>query len=271
MGKQLLLTLLICLPLSLFSQEIERVKITGKIKAASIEDVEGVTIYNVSAQKGTVTNTQGDFEIEVAENDRLSVTALQFSTFIIVVDKDVLVEKNIGIYLNPVVNQLEEVIVRRYDLSGDIVVDVNKIKTANVVPELDLSYATLEFDYEFTTDKFSSIKGSVAHDAYHNGQEQYGGDIIGLFSQIILKAFLPKKKKTTITITKEEPVAATLRDRFSNAYISETFGIPEDKVNDFLFYAEANGMNYSLLYEANEIELLEFLFQKSIAYKEKGE
>lgn len=271
MGKQLLLTFLICLPLSLFSQDVERVKINGKIKAASIEDVEGVSIYNVSSQKGTVTNEQGTFEIEVAENDRLSVTALQFNTFIVVVDERVITEKALGIYLNPIVNQLEEVIVRQYNLSGDMVVDVTKIKTANVVPDLDLSYATLEFDYEFTIDKYSSIKGNKALEAYHNGQEQYGGDLIGLFSDVILRAFIPKKRKTTTPTSEKEPVAANLRDRFSTNYISETFGIPEEKVNDFLFYAEENGMQYEFLYEENEIVLLAFLFQKSEAYKRQGE
>lgn len=294
MGKKLLLTLFICLPLSLLSQEIERVKITGKIKAALAEDVEGVSIYNVSSQKGIITDEQGNFEIEVAENDRLSITALQFSTFTIVVDKSVIEDKKIGIYLNPVVNQLEEVIVRQYDLSGDIVVDVSKIKTANVVPDMDLSFETLEFDYEFTIDKFSSIKGNNAHDAFHNGQEQYGGDLIGLVGDIILKAFLPKRKnkktvsaqfndavfsalmpieksRGTIITSEREAITAGLRDRFTNKYISETFGIAEDNVNDFLLYVEEHGMQKELLFEGNEIELLEFLFQKSEAYKKQGE
>ena len=111
MLKKLLLTIILLLPICLLAQDIERIIISGKVTAPKGEDIEGITIYNVSSQKGTVTSPEGIFALKVAENDRVSVTALQFSTFIVIVDKGVIDNKRMGIYLNPVVNQLEEVIV----------------------------------------------------------------------------------------------------------------------------------------------------------------
>ncbi len=194
MLKQLLIILFFCFPVYLLSQDIDRVKVTGKLTAPVSEDVEGVTIYNVSSQQGTVTSPEGDFEIEVAKNDHLAITALQFSTFTVIVDSGVINKKRIGIYLNPVVNQLEEVIVRPYDLLGNVEADVSRIKTINIDSKFDLSYKALNFEYEFSDDYLSAVRGNAAHDAFYNGQEQYGGDLIGLTTAII-KMFISKKKR----------------------------------------------------------------------------
>ena len=256
----------------MLSQDIDRVKIEGKLTAPISEDVEGVSIYNVSSQKGTVTSPEGDFEIEVAENDRLAITALQFSTFTVIVDKGVIDKKQMGIYLNPVVNQLEEVIVRPYDLLGNVEADVSRIKTINIESKMDLSYKALNFDYEFSDDYLSAVRGNAAHDAFYNGQEPYGGDLIGLTAAIV-NLFIPKKKKKSAKEKNTETthVAYNLRQRFDNSYISEVFGIPQENAIDFLFFAQENGMYWELLKESNEIFLLDFMYEKSAAYlKQSG-
>jgi hypothetical protein len=264
MLKQLFLTVFLLLPLCLLSQDIERIIISGKVTAPMGEDIEGITIYNVSSQKGTVTSPEGLFELMVAENDRVSVTALQFSTFIVIVDEGVIDNKKMGIYLNPVVNQLEEVIVRPYDLLGNVTADVNKIKTANVVPQWDLSYESVEFEYEFSADQYSSVKGNKAEEAYFNGPRFSGGDIIGLAGLLF-----PKKNKKTFKDINEDKnyVARSLRQRFSNNYLSTIFGIQEEQANEFIYYVEENGMQSSWLQAENEILLLDFMYQKSKVFK----
>ena len=190
MIKRLLILLILITPFCLKAQDIERVLIQGQVTAPVGEDVEGVNVYNVSSQKGIITDSEGGFSIEVTENDRLLITALQFSTFTVIVDKVVIDNKRMGIYLNPVVNQLEEVIVRPYDLSGNMVADVSRIKTANVVPKWDLSYEALEFGYEFSDDQYTSVKGNKAEEAFFNGQQQAQLNFIGL-----ARLLFPKRKK----------------------------------------------------------------------------
>jgi hypothetical protein len=268
MRKPLLLTVILLLPLCLLSQDIERTIISGKVTAPMGEDIEGITIYNLSSQKGTVTSPEGLFELMVTENDRISVTALQFSTFIIIVDKGVIDKTRMGIYLNPVVNKLEEVIVRPYDLLGNVTADVNKIKTANVVPQWDLSYESLEYGYEFSADEMTSVKGNKAEEAYFNGPRFNGGDIIGLAGLLF-----PKKKKKAFKDLNSDKnfIARSLRQRFSNDYLLSIFEIEEDQANDFIYYVEENGMQPSWLKEENEIRLLDFMYQKSKAYKKLRE
>lgn len=246
----------------LHAQEIDRVVIEGTIKAPVGEDVEGINVYNVSSQKGTVTSQTGQFQLEVAENDRVLITALQFQEFTVIVDKGVVETKNMGIYLNPAINQLEEVIVRPYDLSGNIVADVKRIKTSVITPEWDLSYEALEFGYKFAPDRQTSIRGNVAEEAL-NHNPQTGANILGLVGLLFNK----KKSSTREIFTSKEMVTKALRQRYSNAYITETFAIPSVYVNDFIYFAEEKGIDAQLLKSENEIELLEFLRKQSEQYK----
>ena len=59
------------------AQDIQRVEISGKIIVDS-PDVEGVTVFNATSNKGTITDAEGKFSILVALNDRLQISALQF-------------------------------------------------------------------------------------------------------------------------------------------------------------------------------------------------
>jgi hypothetical protein len=49
--------------------------------------------------------------------------------------------------------------------------------------------------------------------------------------------------------------------------MTETFGIPDEQVNDFIYFTEENGIDKNLLISENEIQLLEFLHRQSELYK----
>lgn len=262
MTKQLLYILIFVFSVTAFSQEVDRIKITGKITASKGEDVEGVNIYNISSEKGTITSPTGEFEIRVAENDRVYISTMQFQRFTVVIDAGIIESKKMMIFLNPVVNQLDEVIVRPYDLSGNITADVKRVKIASVQQNWDLSYKTLEFGYEFSADAQTSIKGNKAEEAYFNGPVQVGGDILGLAGLFFKK----DKKSKRQRISEEELKINAVQKRFGNAYISNNFNIPEDKVNDFIFFVEDNGIDKKLLKPENELLLIEYLTLQSKAY-----
>ena len=269
MGKQLLLFLLLITSISVFSQDIERITISGKITASKGDDVEGINIYNKSSQKGTITSVTGEFKLKVAENDRIYISAMQYQRFTVIIDEGIINTKTMHIALNPVINQLDEVLIRPYDLSGNIVADVKRVNLTTVKHPWDLSYENLEFGYEFSADAQTSVKGNKADEAFHNGQEQYGGDLIGL-GALLVSAFLPKSKKKKSTkkeqISEVDMVTNAVQKRFGINYISKTFDIPEDKVNEFIYFVEENGIDKKLLLPENELLLIEYLDEQSKAY-----
>ena len=271
MTKKLLLLLFIAASTSLFAQDIDRTKVSGKIHVPAGEDAEGISVYNVSAQSGTITNEDGSFEIELAENDRIQITALQYQSFTIIVDKGVITRKMMNIFLNSAVNQLEEVVVRPYDLSGNINVDVKKIPTYNVTKDWDLSYKNMEYGYHFEQDDKTAISGNVAEEALNSNILQNGANILAIMGGVA-KLLFPKGKKITIVTTEDKiMVSNNIQQRFSRDFIAANFDIPEDKAVDFLFFAQENGLDQNLLKAENEMMLMEFLLKKSKEYKERSE
>ncbi len=262
MVKKLLYFLLLLFSFTTFSQEITRIKINGKITTLKGEDVEGINIYNKSSQKGTITSKNGAFELMVAENDRVFISATQFQRFSVIIDDGIIESKRMYVFLNPVVNQLDEVVIRPYDISGNIVADVKRVDIVDVNQNLDLSYENLEYGYEFSDDAQSSIRGNKAEEAYFNGPVQGGGDILGLAN-----LFFPNKKKTEREVISETELKTdAVQKRFGNAYISKTFNIPEEKVNEFIYFVEENGIDKKLLQYENELLLIEYLHIQSKKY-----
>ncbi len=252
-----------------FSQQIDRVLVEGEIIVPKGDEREQISVYNVSSQKGTATDAEGKFTLEVGKNDRVQITALQFQSFTVVIDAGVVDKKFMRIYMNPAVNQLAEVVVSPYDLSGNIRVDVNRIQVYEA-PDYDLSYKTINYDYEFTQDRLSSIEGNVADEALNSHRLQNGANFISIFG-LLANAIFPKKDKSTPkeTLNNGQVLVTALQQRYSTQYYAETFGIPAENVDAFIYFAEENAVKPYMLKSENEIELLEVLFEQSILYKER--
>lgn len=272
MEKKLLLLLVLIAAPVLFAQDIDRTKVSGKVHVPKGEDAEGISVYNISSQYGTITNADGTFDLAVAKNDRVQITALQYQSFTVIVDKGIVDRKKMNIFLNPSVNQLEEVVVRPYDLSGNINVDVKKIPTYNVTKDWDLSYENLEYGYTFVPDDKTAVPGNAAEEALHGNALKNGANILALLGGVGQLLF-PKGKKITL-VEKQETQSAisnNLQEQYSREFIKDNFGIPDEKAVDFLFFAQENGLDQNLLKPQNEMQLMEFLFKKSKEYKARGE
>lgn len=272
MAKKLLLLLFIITSSTLLAQDIDRVKVSGKINATAGDDLEGINVYNISSQKGTITDADGEFEIEIAANDRLTITALQYQSFTVIVDKGIIVQRKMNIYLNPAVNQLEEVVVRPYDLSGNINADVKKIHTYSVTNDWDLSYENMEYGYNFAPDVQTKIQGNAAEESLNEHNLTNGLNIKNLFKGAIGLLF-PEKEKISPAedLMKGNELNKNLRQRFSKEFITSTFGISEKEAVDFLYFAQEDGLDRKLLKPENEMQLMDFLFKKSETYKKRGE
>ncbi len=270
MTTKLLIFLFLLSTPAIFAQEIVRVKVNGKIHVPKDEDAEGISIYNVSSQKGTITEEDGSFQIEVAENDRLQIFALQYQSFTVVVDKGILERKQLNIYVNPAITQLEEVIVRPYDLSGNVRADIEKIPTYSIAKDWDLSYKAMEFEYGFERDQFSAIQGNAAEEALNSHLLQNGLNLVNILGGVGQLLF-PKGKKISIgeSDRNTQLISNNIQQRFSREFIQDNFDIPADQAYDFLYYAQDNGLESYLLKPENEIQLMDFLHKKSEEYKKR--
>ena len=262
-----IITFLFCvISIGVFSQTAERFNVAGKIFAPEDEDREGVSVYNKSSQKGTVSDAAGNFTIAVAVGDVVVITALQFQTFTRKVTEGVLQNKKMNILLNTNINKLDEVLLRSSDLTGILELDAKKATVFNT-PKIELGYGV---NASFAPDRFSRIQGNAAQEALGTSPMQNGLNIRSIVG-LVFKSLFPKKDRNNFIDPwiETKPKVVPLQERFSVQYYSTTFGIPVEQVDDFIYFVTHNVATWNLLEPENEMKLLQVLFEQSERYKQK--
>ena len=142
---------------TLFAQDSTRVEVKGKI-IVNTPDIEGVTIYNVSSNKGTVTDANGEFKLNVMLNDKVEISALQFKDFSLVVTQSIVKNKQMTVFLVEQINKLDEVVILPYDLTGVLKEDIQSVEVFN--PDLDAIYFGVNdiSVYQFSDDQYSKVE-----------------------------------------------------------------------------------------------------------------
>ena len=257
--KTTLLFLFLLTPIFFVSaQNNKRIEISGKIVVDS-DDLEGITVYNTSAKKGTLTDENGLFKINAGLNDVIEVRALQYQDFTVIIDENIMKTKKMTVFLVEEINKLDEVIILPYDLTGNLMVDIESVKTFN--PDLDAIYFGLANmnEYEFPDDYKSQVVNIAMPGTGNN--IPYGLNVIGLVELFLKPIFKSKENKNN----NKTPIVSydDFTDHYSNKFLVENFDIPADKVDAFINYIEDQGIDYSLLNSGKEFQFLEFISVKS--------
>jgi hypothetical protein len=101
------------------------------INAQTERPMESVHVVNLNKVVGTITNENGEFTISAAVNDTLYFSYLGFKSQKIRVTNDMFRFEDTKISLTELAYALEEVIVRPYQLTGYLEIDVKNLPTNN--------------------------------------------------------------------------------------------------------------------------------------------
>ncbi|WP_459213054.1 carboxypeptidase-like regulatory domain-containing protein [Aquimarina rhabdastrellae] len=240
------------------AQSLSRVLIDGKVNAAIDDIVEGIVVLNISSKKGTVTNAKGEFKISAAEGDKLEIIAVQYEKVTIAVDKSIIDNRRITIFLNETINELEEVVVRPYDLLGNVAVDIQKIKIDPLIkPDLD--------ERQIGIDQWALGDNPTLENIILDKDDMINGiNFVNLF-KLVVKSKKSKAKKEL----KNQDIDSKIRNLYNDHFFKENLKIKSDKIDEFIFFAEGNGLDATYLEDGNELRLLEFLVEQSQRYKKK--
>ncbi len=253
----------------IYSQDVNRITVDGKIIVSSA-DKEGVTVFNSSSNKGTFTDENGDFKINVAVNDIVEFSSLQFKDFTVKVTDNIMETKQMTVILVEEVNKLPEVVLLPFGLTGEIDADLANVRTYNA--DLDAIYFGLENveDFEFSAD-YKTEAENLAFNEYHPRVEN-------MINVVNLAGFIYKQVSGKTTTSKTDKEKALERspfqkalDQYSINYIHVNFNIPREEVPNFVNYVENQGIDKELLEDDKELQFLErinelsksFLKQKS--------
>lgn len=256
------------------AQEIKRIQVSGKI-FVNVDDLENVTIYNASSNKGTITNVNGEFKIEVGLNDEIQVSALQLTPFKTKVTQPVIDNKRLSIFLSERINSLDEVVVLQYGLTGDLKTDADSVK---VFKPYEFSFGSFE-NFDLPDDYHSEVDNIAVGSQNDRIRYQLNGTaIIVSLINVIFKTKERKRKKRENFKNKigdefETPISV-LSEKFAEDYFIKNFNIPKEQILPFIAKIEQDNFDKNLLREEKELELIEYfhkqskLFLKSLNEKE---
>ncbi|MFD2551884.1 carboxypeptidase-like regulatory domain-containing protein [Bizionia sediminis] len=235
---------------SIMGQNMKRVLVAGIVVASN--DVEGVTIFNVSSNKGAVADINGNFTLEVAVNDILEVSALQYETRRVTITEHVITEKKLRLFLVEALNTLSEVLLLPEKLTGVLLADINDAKVQRAIA---MNFGNLGY-LEFGEDPYTKPE-NIATDpgVFYNG--------INFASILGINKWLngPLKKTSLQQLRNQRPL--DLADIYTTAYIHETYSIPENQVEAFIAFCLAQGFDASLLEVTQDMQRMEFLQKHS--------
>ena len=230
-----------------FSQSTE---ILGKVTAPS--DVDRIHIINKTANRFTVTNDDGQFEINASLNDTLRVGAIQYKPVEIVINDSHIASKYIAITLSEKITELDEVVVGKV-LTGDLLSDIENSDAKRDINFYDLGIPGY-------TGKRHSQSERRLHDAVN------GGGLVPINPLLNWISGRTKKLKLQLERERLDDAMDSAASRFSEL-LFEIENLEESKRTQFYYFVADDPEFLRINNLNNDLEMFEFLQQKLKAFK----
>lgn len=236
----------------------------GKIFDAS-KALKNVHVVNLQNKKGTFSNKAGFFKIIAKNKDSLQITAVGFKTKIIIVKPYHLREtENIIILENNVVT-LDEIVLKKHNLSGFLSVDITNVKQTYK----EKATATLEKQLK-SMDPYLISKMGIGSDEIHlakankvrlpNNKFEGAG-----FKRRLGKKSAINKKEQAKKLAEKENFPDVLLSEFGAHFFFKELKIPKEKYNHFIYYCEVKNI-FKLYKQHKKFKLIQILIKESKSY-----
>jgi hypothetical protein len=239
------------LSINAFSQQTNpSKKVYGTIiNSTTTFPLPNVNIINVNKVRGTISNARGNFEIDAEVNDTLHITMIGFQSLRVRVTNDWIKNGNAKIELTEKAIALEEVRVRKYNLTGYLEVD------AKLIPDEEnyrYSISGLPQGYEageYSPKAFSRVMSSIFNPA---------DMLYNFFGK------KPKELKKLKEMKKDNTVKELLETKFDRETVAILLGIDKKDIPEILQHC-----NYSeaFINTANDLQILDAISQCHEQYK----
>ena len=226
--------------IGLAQEDAETNKVKAIVKNAQTnEPMESVHVVNLNQVVGTITNEDGEFSISAAVNDTLYFTYLGFKSQKIRVTNDMFRFGNTEIALTELAYALEEVIVRPYQLTGYLEIDVKNLPINNAY---QYSISGLSVGYEGGNKNPSAVTkvlGAILNPA----------DLLrNLFGK------RPNQMRKLRQMKEDDRIRDLLASKFDRETLTELLQLDKMDIQDIL-----NNCNYSqsFITTANDLQILD--------------
>lgn len=249
----------------------ERKQIKGTINNVFNGPLEGITIFNNMTLEGTVTNENGVFYIDVRSGDDLSFNAVQYDPFTLQITQSTVDKGTTQLTFSQGVNVLDEVVVT--DQSVRVAVKKTELPNTGLEKVTDRNTtlpAVDRIENTFSDGVRKPEEIRVQQLAMNQSQLRYSSfDFVNLLGGLLLNGILSNLDLSVDAQQgeKDEFEQVLLKNKYSTEYLVDYLKIPEEKLYEFMVFAQEQGLNKSMLQKENEFELLHFLDEQATIYR----
>ncbi|MFQ3173021.1 MAG: hypothetical protein ACI9WT_002048 [Flavobacterium sp.] len=232
-----------CLFFVLFStaalaQTAIQAKLNGRV-ITNFSAPDGFYVVNLNTEQVEFTDEEGYFSILAVVGDALLFSAAEFKRTRVIVTSDDFLEKLLLVQMEPILNELNEVVIRRYD-------NINAV-SLGIIPSDQRSYTAAE----------RKLKAATGLDATATAGAMAGGSVSAdpLLNFISGRTAMLRKE---LKVEKKQFYLKQLVNMFNEDHFVNNLNIPLDHVTGFQYYAVENEQFTKILSSKNLI-LTEFL------------
>ena len=243
-----------------FGQET-RLMLNGMVKSLNNE-VEGVHILNLTSKRGTITDSYGRFSIGVISKDTLLFSSVQLKHKYLVVTEDILSSNHLRIDLEELINELEEVVVRPYNLTGILDKDISALRLSKNVDasSLGLPNADVRVLSQYERKLFEADNGKFVNLYGH----YFGLGISINLHKILNRASGRTKKLKKLVEQNEQTIKLEeFEYLFNDSLRLQELKIPFSKKEQFFVYCLADSNFVDLIEAEDHLGILELIKKKS--------
>lgn len=230
MKNTLILCFLLLISGFVFGQERRPIK--GQLLYKNTK-VVAANVVNNTAQTITITDSEGAFEIEVAEGDEIIFSSVQYQIRAVRITPEILTKNRLVVTVNEQINELREVVVT----------------TEDVEKFLDLKEEEFKgFDYE--TDKSSKLENRAVRDRVLSN---------GIDFVLFAKAFANKTPEEQLRMKPSEILPLVFETRF---FVND-LNIERTQLTGFLEFIDQEMKTGALLKRDKQFQLIDYLIDQS--------
>jgi hypothetical protein len=216
--------------------------------------IPDVHLMNISRGRATISNEEGYFGLEVREGDTLLISAVRYQRKNLVISREMIESVLFTIPLDPYVNELDEIVVTPYDLSGDLVRDLQMLPKDQEVSAISLGLPNARAkDWTPTENRLN--------------EATTGGGIVPLNPILNAISGRTKRLKTQLALERRYDKVRAIRKQYSDSVITEELGIPRIRIPDFMYYCEVDSLFETIADSGDQLQLWGFLRRKSNEYR----
>ena len=217
--------------------------------ASNAGDIEGIYVVNAQTEVMAITDAFGGFSIAAKTGDTLVFSSIQFKEYRIIVSQENFSDLDFSVKLSPVIHQLQEVIIKRYD-------NINSV-SLGIIPGDQKSYTAAE----------RKLQAATGLNATANAGTMAGGSVSAdpLLNFISGRTAMLKKE---VAVEKKEAFMKLLENMFKPEHFVDRLKIPLEYVKGFEYYAVDNDKFTAILNAKNRTTVEFLLGELAVKYKE---